>query len=472
MRFVLRCLLAFTLLASISSAAQVNVTIDDEDGDASTGWKPQYFPSSAWSQGSTCSFCSITQHADPFKAFDETWHDTTYQPGQPPRVIQISFNGTAVYVYNLVTNAIPGTTTFTNLTFVLDGTEVGHYAHTPQNDAASTILYRTLVYQNDSLTYASHMLSIEASGPTPSVVLFDYAIYTTEEDTTGVPPTSLTPTATQAGMPPATSTSTPSVSGVGSQGSSAKSSAVAVGAGIGAAVGVILALVALFIGVLVFRRRRSLALPFFSRKVTTIPRSIRPSFFNRASDPSSRPHPAFSSFPSPLRSPFPVVSSLDAGRGSSPSLRSSDLVFAPIPTPSPRDSANRLQTPLATPPTHRADVPAPAMSVTGTEHSIRLADLMREIAELEEHMRGVLRGEGKRKLQDPRDGPGYSVDTSFEALQERVARLREELEAERRLLIEALPREKRYDPWRPKGRRLHVINPEESSNACKEQTTS
>ncbi|RDX42949.1 hypothetical protein OH76DRAFT_1248839 [Lentinus brumalis] len=468
MRSLRSSVLALHAVLSESTAIRVNVTIDDEDGDASTGWKPQYLPSSAWAQGSTCSSCLITRHTDPFRAFDETWHDSTYHPGQPQRVVQISFNGSAVYVYNLVANNIPGTTTFTNLTFILDGTEVGQYSHFPQNNAASTILYRTVVYQNDSLAQAPHTLSIEAGGPTDSLVLFDYVIYTTEQDTTGVP--SLTPSTasgTQAtsSMPSATSTPTPSVGG--SQSASAKSSSVAVGAGIGAAVGVVLALLTLVIGILVLRKRRSLTLPSFSMKGTNVHHNTkRPSSFDGPGDTDFHSSPVSSSFPSPLYPSSPIVSSLyPTTVETSSSFRSSDLVFAPIPTPSPRDSASRIPTPLATPPNHRADVPAPAISATGTEHSVRLADLTREISELEQLMRGVHEGEGKRKRRGPRDGPGHGVDASFEALQGRVARLREELEAERRLLVEALPREKRYDPWSMKGRKLRVVNPEESSNA-------
>ncbi|TFK88885.1 hypothetical protein K466DRAFT_585124 [Polyporus arcularius HHB13444] len=469
MRSLLRRSLVLALLALVSdsTAIRVNVTIDDEDGDASTGWMPQYFPSSAWAQGSKCSGCAITGLADPSQAFDETWHDSTYHPEQPQRVVQINFNGSAVYVYNLVANTIPGVTTFTNLTFVLDGTEVGQYTHSPQNNAASTFLYRTVVYQNDSLPQAPHMLSIEAGGPTASLILFDYVIYTTEHDATGVPSSSLTPpsaSGTQAVMPEATSTPTPSVAG--SQPASAKSSSVAVGAGIGAAVGVVLALLTLVIGTLVFRKRRSLVLLLFSRKGTNVHHNTnRPSSFDGAEDTWPRSSPVSSSYLSPLYPPSPIVSSLYPTIETSSSFRSSDLVFAPIPTPSPRNSASRIPTPLATPPDHRADVPAPAISATGTEHSVRLADLTREIAELEQLMHGIHKGEGKRKPRGPRGGPGHGVDISFEALQERVARLREELEAERRLLIEALPREKRHDPWSLKGRKLRVVNPEESSNA-------
>ncbi|RPD64701.1 hypothetical protein L226DRAFT_518689 [Lentinus tigrinus ALCF2SS1-7] len=466
MRPVLIRSFALVLLATVSGATLVNITIDDANGDASTGLKPQYSPLSAWSQGSTCPRCHITQHADAAQAFEGTWHDSTYHPGQPPNIVQMTFNGSAVYVYNMVANVIQdGTTTFTNLTFSLDGTEVGHYMHVPQNDAASTILYRTVVYQNASLTPTSHVLSIEAGGTTASLVLFDYAIYTTERDATDVPSASgqltSTTSGTQTAMPPFAPTTTSSVSVDGSQSSSSKSSAVAVGSAVGAAVGVVAALATLGIGVFVLRRRRSLALPLFSRKATNLHDPSRPSSFKGTKDDSPHSSPV-SPLPSPLSPPSPMAPSLEISQGS-PSFSRSDLVFAPIPTPSPRHSASRIPTPLATPPTHRADVPASAVSATETEHSIRLSDLTREIAELESYMRGLRRGEkGRKRPQGPRADAG---DTSVEALRERMARLREELEAERRLLAEARPRERRPNPWSLKGRRLRVVNPEELSNA-------
>ena len=451
---------ATALFATITLAALVNVTIDDAQGDLSTGSTPQYSPPSEWAQGSKCPLCHVTQHADASQAFGGTWHDSTYHPGQPPSVVQITFNGSAVYVYNMVANALSSTTTFTNLTFVLDGTQVGEYEHVPENAPAPNFLYRTLVYRSDSLTPTSHVLRMEAAGSNASLILFDYVIYTTERDTTEMPPSSMTALITEKATTFSTSTSTPSVSVDGAPSSSSKSSAVAVGSAVGAAVGVFAALATLAIGVFILRRRKSLALRMFSGKTTGVDRPSRPpSLHGVAEDRSAQ------SSPTPPLSPqvFPP-SSMPPSVDTSMSFRS-DLVFAPIPTPSPRHSASRFLSSFVTPPAHRADVPAPAISATGTEHSIRLSDLLREIAELEEHMRSLHTDEKGRRAQNSTGGTGHvESETSFTALRERVARLREEMEAERRLLAEALPREKRRSPWPLKGRRLRVVNPEEASN--------
>ena len=117
-------------LTTIASAASTNRTIDDQLGDSVTGVLPSYSPAGSWQQGATCSGCFI--HLDPSQTFQGTWHDSTHTPGDAEdRVITAQFTGTAVYVYNALANTVEFTTTFTSLTFAIDGEQVGSFQHVP-----------------------------------------------------------------------------------------------------------------------------------------------------------------------------------------------------------------------------------------------------------------------------------------------------------------------------------------------------
>ena len=162
----------------------VNHTIDDENGDESTYVAPSYVPYGLWAQGSTCDGCNINRtNANVNRAFDKTWHDSTYHAGEPERIISIQFTGNAVYVFTLLANQIPATTTFTNLTFYLDGGLVGNFIHEPDNSTG--ILYNVSVFSLPGLTNEPHEFEIRmGGGPKDSLILFDYVMYTTEEDAT------------------------------------------------------------------------------------------------------------------------------------------------------------------------------------------------------------------------------------------------------------------------------------------------
>ncbi|KAI0365392.1 hypothetical protein BV20DRAFT_757191 [Pilatotrama ljubarskyi] len=188
MRGLLYCCLV-PILAS--SAALVNRTIDDQSGDEETHLAPLYEPavSGYWQQGPTCTVCAIRPATSPdepgavdsSKVVDGTWHDSTYHTGDPEHTIRISFTGQAVYVFNLLANTqLPGVITFTNLSFTLDDAPAGSYSHFP--DSAHGILYGVPVFSNASIPPGRHTLKIVAGGPTPSLILFDYIIYTVDDD--------------------------------------------------------------------------------------------------------------------------------------------------------------------------------------------------------------------------------------------------------------------------------------------------
>jgi len=80
-----------------------------------------------------------------------------------------------VYAYCILDNAV-SYTTFTNLTFSIDGSLVGSFSHTP--DGSGTFLYNTLVYANTSVPNGDHTFIIHSPrGIDASLVLFDYVEY-------------------------------------------------------------------------------------------------------------------------------------------------------------------------------------------------------------------------------------------------------------------------------------------------------
>jgi hypothetical protein len=88
---------------------------------------------------------------------------------------QTMLKGTAIYAYCIIDNHdIPDFATVTNLTFSIDGVQVGSYSHSP--DASGTYLYNTLVYANAAVPNGDHTFVIHAQGG--SLTLFDYVQYT------------------------------------------------------------------------------------------------------------------------------------------------------------------------------------------------------------------------------------------------------------------------------------------------------
>jgi hypothetical protein len=68
-------------------------------------------------------------------------------------------------------------TSFTNLTFSIDDTQVGSFSYNP--DGSNTYLYNTLVYANASIPNGTHTFVIHSPrGASDAVVLFDYVEYT------------------------------------------------------------------------------------------------------------------------------------------------------------------------------------------------------------------------------------------------------------------------------------------------------
>ena len=169
------------------TAISVNITVDDTFGNPDRSIIPTYLPANdtwhAGSPGEQWAICTIKpSELDMDQILGQSWHHATYFLGIPIEM-QVTFPGTAVYVYNVVPNFLRnGAITLVNVSFALDGEPVGHFFHAP--DSSSEVLYHQLVYANASLADTVHTLVMSASGSEPSLIFFDYLVYTTEVEGT------------------------------------------------------------------------------------------------------------------------------------------------------------------------------------------------------------------------------------------------------------------------------------------------
>ncbi|EIM79292.1 uncharacterized protein STEHIDRAFT_31202, partial [Stereum hirsutum FP-91666 SS1] len=152
-----------------------NVTIDDTYGDIITHEKAAYTPSDGWAQG-PCDGCHA--QPNPNLTFGGTWHDATHNPEDlDSKAINLTFKGTAVWVYFILGNNINAeTASDTYLSFYLDDEYVGQFSH--NKTSSPDYDYNVTVYSNTSIPGAQHTLSMESAGNTPaSLMLFDWAMY-------------------------------------------------------------------------------------------------------------------------------------------------------------------------------------------------------------------------------------------------------------------------------------------------------
>lgn len=169
---------------SLSIAAGTNRTIDDVYGDVVTGLQVEYLPLNSpnntgepfWKHEDQCDGCAIMP--DRTKAYDQTWTATTYVPAIEDMSIGLRFDGTAIYIYLILSN-YPENTSLVSRTvcnFRVDGSIVGGFRH--ETDGTVNYEFNTLAYSNDSIGDGEHIVLIETTGNESSYVAFDYAIYT------------------------------------------------------------------------------------------------------------------------------------------------------------------------------------------------------------------------------------------------------------------------------------------------------
>ncbi|TBU22857.1 hypothetical protein BD311DRAFT_791981 [Dichomitus squalens] len=242
-------------------AVSVNVTIDDQFGDNTTGsLYPTYLPNDGtWHVGSPsedCDSCKIKPSTlDISQIHDHTWHDATHTPGLTPAQIIVNFTGTAVYVYNIVPNFLPNNTaTFANISFTLDGSNVGSFLR-PPDPSTEVIQYNQPIHSSTGLENVPHTLVMTAGGDTKSLILFDYVVYTTESNVTSTTFTASTSTPlTSRTIVSSTMTTSESTLAAASTPSTAKPVGVIIGGVLG---GLALILIAGVAGLLFLRRRKA-----------------------------------------------------------------------------------------------------------------------------------------------------------------------------------------------------------------------
>lgn len=241
-----------------ASAILVNRTIDDQFGDPITGTYPTYSPAEDWQPGANCSDCSV--RPDVTRAFDGTWHDSTYYPGDSPRTVTVTFTGNAVYAFFITPPVLNASlTTATYLNFTLDNELSGRpFNFIPYG--SDTYTYNQTVYSKTNLSNSQHTLVMSTGGSQAGLLLFDYVIYTVD--------TSNTTTSSE------------------SSGGSSKTKSPNIGAVVGGVVGGVALLVALAL------------LTFFYRRKTTKRHS--------EVDPPTREHREEGQFPADLVIPYAV----------------------------------------------------------------------------------------------------------------------------------------------------------------------
>ncbi|KAI0719134.1 hypothetical protein C8T65DRAFT_61611 [Cerioporus squamosus] len=189
------------LLAWLPSAysALVNITVDDyyRDPLTNTTWVT-YNPFDSWklSLGTPCDNC--TAHPDPSHAYYRTWHEGVYDADVPNMFASFNFEGVAVYVFCIVPRSTSSPDGNVDMSFVLDGYQVGSYSRPP--NGTDTYEYNVPVYVNKSLSAGNHVIQIHNGrfNGNQSTVLLDYIVYTRDTAVEPVPTnfTALSPTET------------------------------------------------------------------------------------------------------------------------------------------------------------------------------------------------------------------------------------------------------------------------------------
>ncbi|KAF5386634.1 hypothetical protein D9615_001525 [Tricholomella constricta] len=229
-----------------ASALVTNRTIDDTTGDVVTGARPVYLPTTSFTwEDATCKRCAITP--DPSQAFKGTWTAATYKPELVSMSIELSFRGTAIYVFFILANFIAeGIATETACNFTLDGRPAGSFHHIPST--SRELEYNVPAFSQANLANIDHKLIVSTSGITDREIFvnFDYAIYTFDD----APTTTISQKSTTTSQGSQTSAVILENPNDGSR------SKVNIGAIVGGVIGGVAALLALILLLVYFRRRQ------------------------------------------------------------------------------------------------------------------------------------------------------------------------------------------------------------------------
>ncbi|SJL05382.1 uncharacterized protein ARMOST_08749 [Armillaria ostoyae] len=179
---LLLCSLSLALFSSSALATLVNVTVDDQNGDPTTRDTISYTPADAWVVNSPCNNCST--QVDASKAWNETWHVGKFS-NKSTSVLQASypFSGTAVYVNCILAHTAEHPTGRSDMTFFIDGVQVGIYSSEPDTSSPGYD-YNVTVFAHERLSSGRHIIQIQSGhiGGSASLILLDSIIYSHDDD--------------------------------------------------------------------------------------------------------------------------------------------------------------------------------------------------------------------------------------------------------------------------------------------------
>src|ERR1700722_14514273 len=136
--------------------------------DANSSWT--YI--GAWNVITPATPCAMCTMADPSKAFNHTWHDTSGLSSA-----QLAFTGVSIEVYTICPDVESGYGT--NFTFTLD--DIGDGTFRGPQPSCARFVYNYLVYARTNLTLGPHLFEISNTPQgglvTITNLLLDYAVY-------------------------------------------------------------------------------------------------------------------------------------------------------------------------------------------------------------------------------------------------------------------------------------------------------
>ncbi|KAI0090028.1 hypothetical protein BDY19DRAFT_888760 [Irpex rosettiformis] len=176
--FWLTYLVYFCVFFLSAGGARVNVTVDDAEIDNGVS-RITYSDPTTWKEGNGCTSCAAHPSTD--NVFDKTWHDTSFPTNGTYgdlRNASLVFNGSAIYVYCIISHSLDNPFGNSDMTFYIDDEVVGNYALYPNGDP--TYDFNVPVYTNDSISPGVHSFRLQGGsiGGQWSIVLLDYIVYT------------------------------------------------------------------------------------------------------------------------------------------------------------------------------------------------------------------------------------------------------------------------------------------------------
>ncbi|KAF9077660.1 hypothetical protein BDP27DRAFT_1441709 [Rhodocollybia butyracea] len=182
-------LFALLLLSHRVLCTPRNITVNDNDSRIS------YYPPGAWTAGNNSESCVACAKPDPTKMYNGTWHEGIFNPfpnkngfSDTPLLANLTFNGTAVYVFCALAQSLTQPNGNSNVGFYIDG--LLRHTLVDTSPSVNGYQYNVSVFSVDSLMPGQHTLTLQngnSNALIESVVLLDYIIFSFDPDDT-IPP--------------------------------------------------------------------------------------------------------------------------------------------------------------------------------------------------------------------------------------------------------------------------------------------